>query len=71
MADDAPAGAKPRTKLAELAVLFLRLGFTAFGGPAAPETTAARDPGGAASLLEGLGGTLGGTYVLRSMRARA
>jgi len=35
MADDASAGARPPARLAELAVLFLRLGFTAFGGPAA------------------------------------
>ncbi len=35
MADAAPAGARPGAALFELAVLFLRLGFTAFGGPAA------------------------------------
>jgi hypothetical protein len=30
MAEDAPACATPRAKLVEVAVLFLRLGFTAF-----------------------------------------
>jgi chromate transporter len=35
MAEEALGVAKRRTKLAEVAALFLRLGFTAFGGPAA------------------------------------
>jgi chromate transporter len=35
MANDAPAGARPGAALFELAAFFLRLGFTAFGGPAA------------------------------------
>jgi chromate transporter len=35
MANDRPPGAGPRVKLSEVALLFLRLGFTAFGGPAA------------------------------------
>ena len=37
-ADDTPAaaaGPRPRHRLGEVALLFLRLGFTAFGGPAA------------------------------------
>ena len=37
-ADDTPAaaaGPSPRHRLGEVALLFLRLGFTAFGGPAA------------------------------------
>src|SRR6188768_139927 len=37
-ADDTPAaaaGPSPRQRLGEVALLFLRLGFTAFGGPAA------------------------------------
>lgn len=35
MTAPAPSGARPRGPLIELAALFLRLGFTAFGGPAA------------------------------------
>lgn len=35
MAEETPAVARPRTKVSDLAILFLRLGFTAFGGPAA------------------------------------
>jgi len=35
MPDDVPASHRPRASLLEVAVLFLRLGFTAFGGPAA------------------------------------
>src|ERR1700722_8328924 len=35
MGDAASDGAPPRSKPLEVAVLFLRLGFTAFGGPAA------------------------------------
>ena len=50
-------------KLAEVAVLFLRLGFTAFGGPASHISAASSSGAGAA--LAGLFALLAGAYLKR------